>query len=316
MVCFVHFANAFRLNVACSIFPSHHINGVGTLQDAGLLENDPELWARSEVSALFPHLEAPDFVLSLGTGEPAASNYDVSTEDRRQQGMLRRAWQLFWEKSRDKVVRRASNMVKPASYRLNIDFDGDEPRLDDTGSIPKLISRVLTDATMFPKIDAVTRRMLASLFRFELDNLPCICDNGMYIFTGQILCSIRQQEYDPSAPDQRSKASLQKLLARLRSGGSRFFVNGSPIACAVTQRSFMKNNGNFEIGISAKTSDRLDITFDIDGAEACNISGSPYSIQKMVTVQGLDAPFGRSDHRKRKRCDSNANSARKRYRVT
>jgi hypothetical protein len=302
--------------VTCSIFPSHHINGVGTLQDAGLLENDPELWARSEVSALFPHLEEPDFVVSLGTGEPAASSYEVSTEDRRQQGMLRRAWHLFWEKSRDKVVRRAAGMTKPASYRLNIDFDGDEPRLDDTSSIPNMMSRVQTDATLLPKIDAVTRRMVASLFRFELDLLPCRCENDVYMFTGQILCSIRQQEYNPKSPQQGDNDRLEKLLARLRSGRSSFFVNGSPIACAINERSFVGNDGNFQIQINAKTSDRLEVTFEIDGTKACNISGSPYSLQKLVTVQGLDAPFGRSDHRKRKRCEEDVNRKAKRYRVT
>jgi hypothetical protein len=36
--------------------------------------------------------------------------------------------------------------------------------------------------------------------------------------------------------------------------------------------------------------------------EPCNISGSPYSIDKLVSAQGLNAHLGRADHRKRKRC--------------
>jgi hypothetical protein len=304
-----------RLTMTCSIFPSHHIEGVGTLQDAGLLENDPELWARSEVSALFPHLEGPDFVVSLGTGEPVARSYDVSTEDLRHKGMLRRIWHLLCEKSRDKSIRRASTMAKSTSYRLNIDFDGDEPRLDDASSIPKLISRVQADVTLCPKIDAVTRRMVASLFYFQLDLLPCICENDKYLFTGKIMCSIRQQECDNKVPDGRKNKGLQELLAKLTSARARFAVDGSPIACAVTGRSFVGEDGNFEIPTTAKTSDGLAITLEMDGAEACDISGSPYSIQNMITVQGLNAPFGRSDHRKRKRSDDDANVITKKRKV-
>ena len=40
-------------NLHYSFFPPQHIDDVGTVQDAGLLENDPLLWALSEVSALF-----------------------------------------------------------------------------------------------------------------------------------------------------------------------------------------------------------------------------------------------------------------------
>jgi hypothetical protein len=66
---------------------------------------------RAEIKALFLYLEVPDFVVSLGTGELALSNYDVLTEDCRRDGMLGWLWHLIWEKSRDKAVRRALSMV-------------------------------------------------------------------------------------------------------------------------------------------------------------------------------------------------------------
>jgi hypothetical protein len=282
--------DALRLTVSHSIFPSHHIDGVGTLQDAGPLENNPELWARSEVSALFPHCQEPDFVVSLGTGEPGPGNYDVSTEDRRKQGMLSRGWNLIWEKSRDRAVRRAASLIKPASYRLNIEFDGDEPRLDDTSSIPKLVSKVETDAALRPKIDAVARCMVASLFYFELDPLLRVCDSDKYMLTGKILCSVRQN--DPA---------LKALLAKLTASGGRFAVNGSPIV-----GSFLGKDGNFHVRVDVQTFDKLAITLELDEAGACNISGSPFSVQKLVVAQGLHAPFGRSDHRIQKRSDGDS----------
>jgi hypothetical protein len=292
-----------RLTKICSIFPSHHIDGVGTLQDAGLLENDPELWARSEVAALFPHLDEPDFVVSLGTGEPAASSYDVSTEDCRKRGMFHRALDLVWELSRGRVVRRVSSMAdRSASYRLNLEFDGPEPGLDDTSSIPGLMSKVQTDAAVLcPKIDAIARHMVASLFYFELlDYSPCIGDSDMYVLTGQIMCSIR-----------RSDPALEALLVRLTSGGGRFAFNRAPITGAATRASFLGADGNFQVRVDATTHNMLAITLELDGMEACHIGGSPFSVEKLVAVQGLDAPFGRPDHRKRKRSNDDKETAAK-----
>jgi hypothetical protein len=91
--------------------------------------------------------------VSLGTGEPGPSNYDVSTDDCRsirKNGMLRRLGDLIMEKTRDKTVRRAYKMVGLAGkalhriHRLSVDFHGAEPRLDATNSIPELISKVET----------------------------------------------------------------------------------------------------------------------------------------------------------------------------
>lgn len=56
-----------------SFFPPRHIQDIGTFQDAGPLVNDPLIPALSEVATLHPHLDGPDFLLSLGTGEPRLS---------------------------------------------------------------------------------------------------------------------------------------------------------------------------------------------------------------------------------------------------
>jgi hypothetical protein len=259
---------------------------------------------RSEALALFPHCEEPDFVVSLGIGEPASSNYDVSMEDRRKHGMVSRAGHLIWEKLRDKAVRRASCMAKSASYRLDIEFDGDEPRLDDTTSITQLVSKVQSDTSLRPKIDAVARCMVASLFYFSLDSPPRMCNSNEYMLTGQIRCSLW-----------RSESALKALLTKLASGRGRFMVNGSPIGDVVTDGSFLEKDGNFRICVSIKTLDRLAITLEAGGAEACNVSGSPFSVQKLVAAQGLDAPFGRPDHRKRKRSDDCASATVKKRRT-
>ncbi|KAE9969413.1 hypothetical protein EG328_006861 [Venturia inaequalis] len=57
-------------SAALGFFPPKHIRDVGTFQDAGPFVNDPLILALSEAAALFPLSGKPDFVISLGTGEP------------------------------------------------------------------------------------------------------------------------------------------------------------------------------------------------------------------------------------------------------
>lgn len=113
----------------------------------------PLLTALFEIAALFPLVEEPDFVLSLGTGEPSnhtsTSRSNVSAVDMLKEGS-RNIWKygaiprirdLMLEKMRDRNMRRLFQN-HPKYHRLNIEFDGAEPRLDDTKSIPELQSRV------------------------------------------------------------------------------------------------------------------------------------------------------------------------------
>ncbi|RSL62169.1 hypothetical protein CEP51_013512, partial [Fusarium floridanum] len=58
---------ARAISAAPGVFPPQHINGVGTFQDAGPLENDPLISALTAAATAFPLLEEPDFVVSLGT---------------------------------------------------------------------------------------------------------------------------------------------------------------------------------------------------------------------------------------------------------
>ncbi|KAF2844459.1 FabD/lysophospholipase-like protein, partial [Plenodomus tracheiphilus IPT5] len=289
-----------------SFFPPKHIEGVGTFQDPGLLDNDPTLWAVSEAAALYPLPEKPDFVISLGTGEPGPNNYDVTTDDCRSvRGMFRRVMDLVSEKSREKTVKRVCRTANLAGrflnrfHRLSVDFPATEPRLDDTKSIPGLISQVQADCSLTPKIDAVVRCLLASLFYFELDPLPRKCD-GKYLLTGQILCSIRCN--DPAFP-----ALLEKVTSR----SSRFLVNNWPLSGTT----FVGKDGNFQVQVTAETQDSLTISLELDNAVPCNISGSPFCLQKLIAAQGLDAVFGRPDHRKRKRA-AECKTLTKRRRIT
>ncbi|OCK95341.1 uncharacterized protein K441DRAFT_556486, partial [Cenococcum geophilum 1.58] len=89
-------------------FPPKHIPSVGTFQDAGPFVNDPLILALSEMAALLPLNEKPDFVISLGTGEPRHTDVSENVSDNtRQKSVLRRLGEVFWEKLQDKQIREA-----------------------------------------------------------------------------------------------------------------------------------------------------------------------------------------------------------------
>jgi hypothetical protein len=256
------------------------------------------LWALSEVSTHFPFPETPDFVISLGTGEPGLSNYETSTEDCRSvrnNGILQRLCHVMTEKTRDKTVRRAYNFLACTEkiarriHRLNIDFNVSEPRLDDTKGIPGLVSQVLNDSSLLPKVKVIARCMIASLFYFELDSLPQRY-NGEYTLLGHISCTLR-----------RSDPALEALLEKLAESRAKFLINGCPAFIMSDNHACLGGDGNFRVKVGTTTTDSLSITLEVSSFEACNISGSPFSVQRLVTAQGFDAVFGRPDHRKRKR---------------
>lgn len=99
--------------------------------------------------------------------------------------MFARFRDLVMEKMRDKTVKRAyksiglAAQILPKIYRLSVDFETNEPRLDDAKSIPKLISKAETDSRLSVSIDEVAHCLIASLFYFELDSAPERYDGNM-----------------------------------------------------------------------------------------------------------------------------------------
>lgn len=260
---------------------------------------------------MFPLVEEPDFVLSLGTGEPGPHNYDMSADSHHNNqkfGMLPRMRDLMLEKTRDKTLRRAYKSTKLAFkflhriHRLSTEFDGTEPRLDEAKRIPELKLKVQEDPSLTRDIDIVVQCMVASLFYFELDSLPEKRE-GKYSGTGYILCSIRRN--DPA---------FQVLLHKLLSNSAEFLLDSNPIPGSLQDTSYFDKNGNFRKRIEFHTPGKFTISLKQGSWNPCDISASPFSVNNLVRAQGLDAFFGRSDHGKRKRADE-AGPARKRRRI-
>jgi hypothetical protein len=103
----------------------------------------------------------------------------------------------------------------PKYYRLDTEFDGELPKLDDTKSIHELQLKAEEDYLISKVIDNVARCAIASLFYFELDSV-LEGRNGEHTSTSTIFCSIR-----------RSDPAFILLLGQL--SNATFYLNNCPI---------------------------------------------------------------------------------------
>ncbi|KAH9204856.1 patatin-like phospholipase-like protein [Leptodontidium sp. 2 PMI_412] len=297
-------SSARSASAAPGFFPPKKIDGVGTFQDAGPLENDPLISALSEVAAMFPLVEEPDFMVSLGTGAPRTTGGKPSMSVSGplsvwKDGAFPRLWRMFWERMRDRHVKQVFR-THPRYHRLDIEFDDELPRLDNTKSIHELQLKAEEDNSVSKIIDNIARCAIASKFYFELDSVPEGC-NGEYTGVGFILCSIRRGDGGfEDLLDQQSKSS--------------FYLNNFPLPGTIGDRSFIGKDGNFRKRVEFSLSGRFTITLKQGDSEPCNISGSPHSIEKLIVAQGLNSHFGRADHGKRKRSEGDL-AAKKRQRI-
>lgn len=145
--------------------------------------------------------------------------------------------------------------------------------------------------------------MVALLLYFELD-LKLERVNGEFVGTGHIQCKIRY-----------THPAFSLLLYQLVTASTTFYLNNSLFPGVIGDKSSLDINGNFRKLVELDVNDEFTISVKQARVAPCNIGGSPYSINKMILAQELDAQFGTADHRKRKRSGTDGPPARKRYRI-
>lgn len=282
-----------------SFFPPKHIRGVGSFQDAGPLV-DPTLSALCEVAALFPLLDEPDDVVSIGTGKSRPSNA-AATDDLRDpwaNGAVPRLRRLFWEKMGDRKVRQVLQRQR-RYHRLTVHFDGDEPMLDNARCMSEMGRKARDDPSLSGPIAHLRRCMIASLFYFELDSLP-ERHRGRYTGTGSILCTIR-----------RTEPGFRELFSQLSERSVQIVVDGRPMT-AIGDAACFDREGNFRKAVALDTYGTLQIALREGASAPCDIGRSPFSVERLVALQGLDSVFGRRSCRKRKNSCQDAATAKRR----
>jgi hypothetical protein len=263
------------------------VESLGTYQDGGLHHNNPADIAQWESRFIWPDKEGPDFALSLGTGDalPVAGGgswWNIRFPFRCFKSFMRNlhgeaAWKRFFNS--------ISPVSRPRYHRLNIQFTGLEPSLDDASQIPQLKASVSkTIRNNEHSITAVLDAMVASMFYFELDGVPELTKDG-YRCSGYIFCRM-------DLPSN----GRQYLYNRLVETSSWFLIQGEPIMCV---QNVPKSLPPFRrrVTFHAETLEES-IAFSIRGITSIPklLSGFPTSVNRLMTEQRLDCPFGTIDH--------------------
>ncbi|KAL6402776.1 patatin-like phospholipase [Ilyonectria robusta] len=275
-----------------------HINGVGLLQDAGVIQNNPVHLALSEFRALYPAKPLPQYLISLGTGIHRAKCERVP--DKRpgffKRHFFYRLFQAYMSLLRGKKTMDDFDRSTKTSplfercIRLDAVVLGSPAPLDDAESVPRLKCSVHQDRLLRDAIYASAKRIVASLFYFELDGIPSQ-RSMQFRGSGCISCLCR-------APDEALSVLIQKLVQ----SSAVFRVNGSRVSGQLSGKSFWSSCGNFRKKIKFASGDpTISITLQQQGSPEYPISGSPFRLSELVEAQQLNADFGRSDHRERGR---------------
>jgi hypothetical protein len=274
--------------MAIRFFKPQAVQYLGTYQDGGLQHNNPASIAKWESRFIWPNKAEPDFALSLGTG---TASTPAGSESWWKSRFTSRIFKSFMRTlDGEDAWKRFYNSLAPASrdrfHRLNIRFSGTEPSLDDALRIPELKVRALE--TIRADTDTVTTvldYMIASMFYFELDDLPKLGNTG-YACSGYIFCRL-DLPYN----------GLHYLYTQLKETSSWFLIQGNPIPCILTMP---KRLPPFKRRVTFCV-DSLDenVAMSIRGITSTPklLSGFPTSLGKLIDDQMLDSPFGTIDHR-------------------
>lgn len=175
--------------------------------------------------------------------------------------------------------------VRHRCHRLNIQFNGPEPSLDDASKVPEL--KMATHESILQDIVAIPsliNSMMASMFYFELDELPLPEADGYYCH-GFIYCRL---DIPPEG--------LRYLYQRLFETTSWFIVQGSPVSCV---QNIPRSLPPFKRRVSFRTQSMAEvIAMSIRGitSSSVELSGFPTTLSKLVEAQQLYSPFGTVCH--------------------
>ena len=187
------------------------------------------------------------------------------------------AWKRFFNSLRPEVRHRY--------HRLNVQFPGPEPSLDSAFEIPDLKANVLQSLEgNKATIQSILDGLIASLFYFELDELPLPTKDG-FLCSGSIFCRLNLPKH-----------GLRHLYNQLLAKSSWFLIQGDPVSCVQSIPQGLppfRKQANFQV----KRLDEL-VTFSIRGITHTikSISGFPTTLEKLIKDQKLISPFGTVEH--------------------
>ncbi|KAM3560564.1 hypothetical protein ARSEF4850_003607 [Beauveria asiatica] len=276
-------------------FTPHHIAGAGTFQDGGLAFNNPAAIALKEAGSLFPAPTEPSVVVSLGTGSTSQKRSADATS--LWDGLFpARLFRAFWRQGDsaaawDQLLRHQKLDKRGDFFRFDIRFGVDQPALDDVGSMREVARMAREIALASTEMRRLAKCLRANLFFLELDTgSPLVMRCGTYCCLGKLKCRLRA-----------GSEELRVLLTQLRRSSAVFKCHEQELLAASGGGDGSPDAVQFAKDIAIEVPG-LHHAFSITLAEESapsNISGSPFTLDRLQKQQRLYAPFGTSYHRER-----------------
>jgi hypothetical protein len=239
-------------------------------------------------------------VLSLGTGFRRVSDPENQTPGTLSFLKARYVPRLFrsflnffvgetrWQELQNSLTPQDQNRY----HRLNVEFYGDEPELDDLQAMPNLLLMAKYQAASNDDIQKCADNVLATLFYLKLTKMPTF-DRNLFLCKGHILCRI--------GPSHRA---LRALTNRLTETQAHFYLDfEQKLPCLDNESASLIEQGlPFSRAVMFKVvslEDSIDIKIDGITQRARSISNCPYKIETLIKDQRLDCVFGSRNSRKR-----------------
>ena len=137
-------------------------------------------------------------------------------------------------------------------------------------------------------IDVIARKLTASLFYFELDTVP-ERNNGGYRISRSILCSLCYHD-----------SAYKSLLEQLVRDSAEFYADNIPLPGNFEEDLEFYDSRSFRKSVSFHSADDFTTSLRKTTLAPNHTSGSPFSVESLLTSQEFNSFFERSDHRKRK----------------
>lgn len=173
-------------------------------------------------------------------------------------------------------------------FRFNVEFDKKEPSLDNVEDLAYLGQIAKESIHKSPELIRLAHCIRAELFFFELSQKPRLL-NGVYDCTGYLICRLPQDT-----------PGFKALMDRLDEESATFQI-GSRCLSGDINSQFIAGDSVYwrkiiKFQVSGKKS-LFSITLREGPLGGIPISGSPFTIDWLISAQRLNAVFGSSDHR-------------------
>ncbi|KAM3477663.1 hypothetical protein MY8738_006314 [Beauveria namnaoensis] len=296
---------ALRATTAAPFYFNPQVIDDVAYQDGGMTYNNPSALALAAARSQCPEKPNPGLFLSFGTGvgrmtkRSSRSVTDLSgTVGGRVQKRKKRSWLRVVHRSSvgrvcgafmrqndsNREFERVCQHIRGGHcFRFDPEHDGPQPNLDDIADLQGRQRRAEAAASSAPEIRAAASCILAQRFYFELDSIPHY-SNGMYHCSGGLHC-----DFEPGSPEQTA------LLHRFDQAAASFQLGSQIFPGPFLRRATRQSDSTLvrRVIFSVRTK-QTEFSIEIQERpdESVGISGSPFTIDRLVQLQGLDDWFG------------------------